>query len=270
MGIAQVVDLLACPYCADRLALSGDGRGVACGQGHRFDLARQGYLNLLAGPQPPNADTAQMIDARTRFLAAGLFDPIAVAAGVLAAGSSHILDAGAGTGRLLASLLDTHLDARGVALDVSTAAARRAAGAHPRLGAVVADVWRKIPAVDGAFDLVVSNFAPRHPAEFFRVLAPGGRLLTITPTADHLIELRSAYGLLDIPPAKADRLAETLTGRFTPEHTEAVRRRDHWTSRLIADAIAMGPNAFHTRDDRPEPAPADVTISVELCLWSRI
>lgn len=270
MGIAEVVDLLACPYDADPLTLTDDGRAVGCLRGHRFDLARQGYLNLLAGPQPANADTAAMIDARTRFLAAGLFDPIAAAAATLAGGAARVLDAGAGTGRLLATLLDTDLDPRGVALDVSTAAARRAARAHPRLAAVVADVWRTLPVADSAFDLVVSNFAPRNPAEFFRVLAPGGRLLTITPSAEHLAELRSAYGLLDIPPTKADRLAETLAGRFAAVHTQTVRRRDRWTADLVGDAIAMGPNAFHARDDRPEPAPADVTISVELRLWSRV
>ena len=267
MGIAQVVELLACPYCADRLALTDDGRAASCRQSHRFDLARQGYLNLLAGPQPPNADTPAMIDARARFLATGLFDPIAGVAGRLAAGSSRILDAGAGTGRLLASLLDGDPEARAVALDVSTAAARRAARAQPRLGAVVADVWRTIPAVDGAFDLVVSNFAPRNPAEFVRVLETGGRLLTITPGAEHLTELRRTYALLDIQPDKADRLADTLAGWFAPIRTETVHRRDRWSAETVADAIAMGPNAFHTDPARPAPAAADVTIAAELRLW---
>ena len=270
MGIAEVIDLLACPNCADGLTLTLDGRGVCCPQRHRFDLARQGYLNLLAGPQPANADTPEMIEARTRFLAAGLFDPIAAAAAALAGGAARVLDAGAGTGRLLGALLDADQDTCGVALDVSTAAARRAARAHPRLGAVVADVWRALPVKDSAVDLVVSNFAPRNPAEFFRVLAPGGRLLTITPTEEHLAELRSAYGLLDIPPAKADRLAETLAERFAPQHAETVRRGDRWSGQLVGDAIAMGPNAFHARDDRPAATAADVTICVELRLWSRI
>src|SRR5689334_18866545 len=160
--------------------MAGDGSGVHCAQGHRFDLAKQGYLNLSAGPQLANADTPAMVAARERFLGAGFFDPVTAAATRLAAptAGSRILDAGAGTGQLLAALLDAGAQddrlvpggepagSRGIAVDVSTAAARRAARAHPRLGAVVADVWRKLPVADACLDLVVSNFAPRNPPEF--------------------------------------------------------------------------------------------------------
>ena len=261
--------------------MTGEGHGVRCDQGHRYDLARQGYLNLSAGPQPANADTPAMVAARERFLASGVYDPIADAACRVAAPSdgARMLDAGAGTGRLLAALLDTagfgaagHPDTnapRGVALDVSTAAARRAARAHPRLGAVVADVWRALPIVDDCVDLVVSNFAPRNPAEFARVLHPGGHLLTITPMSDHLAELRRTYGLLQIQTDKADRLAASLADRFAPVATDRLHRRDLWSAEVVADAIAMGPNAFHQGSDLAARQSADVTVSVELRLWRR-
>lgn len=272
MGIAQVADLLSCPHCRHALRLAESERGVECGQGHRFDLARQGYLNLSAGPQPANADTAAMVAARERFLASGVFDPIAAAAlGLLedsGAMPSRILDAGAGTGRLLAALLDASADARGIALDVSTAAARRAARAHRRLGAVVADIWRRLPVADGAVEAVLSNFAPRNAAEFARVLAPAGVLLTITPAADHLAELRRTYGLMEIQADKADRLADSLSGRFRPVASKRVELRKPWSAEAVADAIAMGPNAFHDNPDRPEPTPQQVTISVELRTWA--
>jgi 23S rRNA (guanine745-N1)-methyltransferase len=281
--IAPVVDLLSCPHCSAQLTMTDDERGVRCDQGHRYDLAKQGYLNLMAGPQPANADTAAMVAARERFLGAGLFDSITAAARRLAAPSStsRILDAGAGTGRLLAALLDAGgcpdpgvpgadpIHPRGIALDVSTAAARRSARAHPRLGAVVADVWRSLPVADASIDLVISNFAPRNSAEFARVLGPAGRLLTITPTADHLAELRSTYGLLGIQTGKSDRLAAGLADRFEPVTTDHVEHRTGWSAQSVADAIAMGPNAFHQGADRPTPQSADVTVSVELRIWRR-
>jgi 23S rRNA (guanine745-N1)-methyltransferase len=272
LAIQQVVDLLACPHCRGGLLMGDDGRSVRCPQGHRFDLARQGYLNLLAGPQPVNADTAAMVAARERFLATGAFDPIAQAAlGLIdssgSAGLARILDAGAGTGHLLARLLEALPDVRGIALDVSTAASRRAARAHPRLGAVVADVWRRLPVAEDAADLVVSNFAPRNVAEFARVLSPAGGLLTITPTPDHLVELRRTYGLLEIQPGKADRLAESVSTRFRPLTADRVQRRELWSAAVVADAIAMGPSAFHDAPDRPEPRSEAVTISVDLQLW---
>lgn len=270
MTIHAVLDLLSCPHCSGPLALTDDRRGVGCTRGHRFDLARQGYLNLLAGRQPANADTAAMIGARERFLAAGPFDSIADAVVRLTAagGPERLLDAGAGTGRLLATLLDAAPGSRGIALDVSTAAARRAARAHPRLGAIVADVWRRLPIADGAIDLVLSNFAPRNPPEFTRVLRPDGSLLTITPTAEHLTELRRTYGLMEIQADKTEHLIDTLTPSFDLAAHERVQARTRWPAELVADAIAMGPNAFHTAADRPVTGAA-VTVSVDVRRWIR-
>ena len=37
--------MLACPICSE--PLNAVDNGVACPAGHRFDRARQGYLNLL-------------------------------------------------------------------------------------------------------------------------------------------------------------------------------------------------------------------------------
>ncbi|MEO8493129.1 putative RNA methyltransferase, partial [Pseudomonas sp.] len=37
--------MLACPLCS--APLNAVDNGVACPAGHRFDRARQGYLNLL-------------------------------------------------------------------------------------------------------------------------------------------------------------------------------------------------------------------------------
>ena len=52
-----------------------------------------------------------------------------------------MLDLGGGTGHHLAAVLDRAPDAVGVVLDSSAYAARRAARAHPRALAVVADSW---------------------------------------------------------------------------------------------------------------------------------
>jgi len=100
--LADVTGVMACPYCARPLVL-GDGV-VACDAGHRFDVAREGYVNLLGGsPQTGTADTPAMVAARGAFLAGGHFEPLAgsIAAGVARATSGIegcILEVGAGTG----------------------------------------------------------------------------------------------------------------------------------------------------------------------------
>ncbi len=70
-------------------------------------------------------------------------------------------DVGAGPGYYLAAVLGQLPGRAGLALDVSKFALRRAARAHPRIGAVAADAWRRLPVADGAAAVVVNVFAPR-------------------------------------------------------------------------------------------------------------
>src|SRR3954469_6426228 len=194
--LADVVDLLRCPVCGD--ALGEAGGALRCPAGHSFDIARQGYVNLVPG----RADTPEMVDARDAFLRAGHFRPLSTAlaeeAREAAAGGA-VVDIGAGTGHHLAAVLDAIPDARGIALDASAAALRRAARAHERAGAVGADAWKPLPLRDGIATIVLSVFAPRNAEEIARVLAAprgagqgaaqSGALLAVTPTTRHLHEL---------------------------------------------------------------------------------
>src|SRR3712207_6072416 len=134
MSIAELLDVLRCPRC--RHALTDEDSAVRCASGHRFDLARQGYLNLLESRPPQHADTPEMVAARERFLAGGSYRPVAEAllrgarTGLAAVRSQAVprlptlLECGAGTGYYSAALLEG-LGGRGVALDISTAAAKR-------------------------------------------------------------------------------------------------------------------------------------------------
>ena len=101
-ALAAAVTYLRCPSCAGPLSLSG-GR-LACGRGHSFDLARQGYANLTAGRTGSGtADTTAMVAARDRFLSGGHYQPLAAAVRSLAAhfdrrGPGLAIDLAGGTG----------------------------------------------------------------------------------------------------------------------------------------------------------------------------
>ncbi|MFB9235087.1 putative RNA methyltransferase [Plantactinospora siamensis] len=309
---ADVLSRLRCPVCADPLAATGSS--LRCSRGHSFDVARQGYVNLLTGRSPHTGDTAEMVSAREDFLAAGHYAPIAdlLAAaaapeltgrprparppasttghdGSSATGEGHdsssatgeghgsgrsypdlVVDAGAGTGRYLAAVLEAAPDAVGLALDVSKPALRRAARAHRRASAALADTWRGLPVADGAARLVLNVFAPRNGAEFARVLCPDGLLLVVTPAADHLGALVDRLGLLRVDPDKADRVADSLAGRFEPVRRDLHRYDLRLDRPAVRTLVGMGPSAWHTEPARlaaalerlPEPVP--VTVSVEL------
>jgi 23S rRNA (guanine745-N1)-methyltransferase len=267
--IPAVVDLLACPVCGRDLTLAAGA--VRDAAGHSFDLARQGYVTRRGGRSAPAGDDAAMVAARAAFLAAGHFDPI-VAALVDLASPGPVLDVGAGTGSHLAAVLDASPSV-GVALDASRYAARRAARAHPRAGAVVADAWAGLPVRTASVGLVLDVFSPRNGPETARVLRPGGRLVVVTPGPDHLAGLVDAVGGLTVDPAKESRLAATLSPHLSPVSRSPLG----WDLRLPrADALAalaMGPSARHVPDLAARvaalPDPVVTTASVVVSVYRR-
>ncbi len=205
MSLSRALDLLSCPRCGSAVTL-GSGT-VVCRDGHTWDVARQGYVNLLGRAEPANADTTAMLAARSRVLAAGLFDPVAAAIRAALTGRPRVLEVGSGTAYYLLRALGDDDSGVGIALDVSKAAARLAAKADPRIAAVVADVWRRLPIQDHCLDAVLCVFAPRNLAEFARVLRPDGRLVVATPNPEHLSR-----------PAIPARPAAGAAGKGRPGH----------------------------------------------------
>lgn len=243
--------LLTCPNCGGDLEPDAARTRLSCPSGHRFDAARQGYFNLLTGAGTKfQADTAQMVQARSNFLAAGHYAPLALRLADLAAGSGAddgpvVLDAGAGTGYYLREVQQATGACMAVALDISKFALRRAARELSEGFALVWDVWRPLPLADGAADVLLNVFAPRNAAEFRRVLAPGGTLLVVTPLPGHLREIRTLAGMLDIGGEKETRVARTLGAGFESGPAERLEFRMSLTRSDVENVVLMGPSAHH-------------------------
>ncbi|HEV7935052.1 MAG TPA: methyltransferase domain-containing protein [Actinomadura sp.] len=289
--LSEVVDDLVCPLCGAGLTESAGS--LRCGAGHAFDIARQGYVNLLpGGARPGTADTPEMARARADFLGAGHFGSLMRlladrvqdlvkgqeaergrtrgAVRSCADSRPRVVDAGAGTGDYLAAVLDRLPRASGIALDISKHALRRAARAHQRIGAVTWDVWRPLPIRDASMDIVLNVFAPRNGPEFRRILRPDGALVVITPTTRHLETLVGPLGLLSVGEAKTERVGETLGGDFRLAHRES-----HGTELLldhldVETLVGMGPSAHHVPPDllreRIEALPASVRVPASFTL----
>ena len=269
--------LLRCPVC--RLDLTAAGGTLACRNRHSFDLAREGYVNLLRRKPRQSAsagDSLEQLRHRAAFLDAGHFDPVTatIAEHVQQKETKlrRILDAGSGTGHHLANIAKAlSPDVVGLGLDISPGAARQATRRWPTLAFAVTDLWTEWPVHDAAVDLVISIFAPKNFPEAARVLRPEGWLAVAYPGTDHMAELRDRFGLM--------RQHET-TGR---RYTEAVNRsiglptvqRLRWQAVLddtaIRSAILMGPNAHHVATSRldGELGPMAVTFEFMVLLARR-
>jgi 23S rRNA (guanine745-N1)-methyltransferase len=277
-ALESVTSHLRCPVCTGRMRLANTQ--LTCGNGHSFDVARQGYVTLTAGrAHPGTADTAGMIAARERFLGRGHYRPLAealrsLAAGREPAGPGLVADLAGGTGYHLAAVLDGLPHRHGLCVDLSTAALRRAARAHPRGAAVGADVWRRLPLATGSAVLILSVFGPRNAAEIDRILAPGGALIIASPGAGHLRELREPLGLIGVDQHKARRLAGAFGGYANPV-TQTLAYRMDLDHAGVTALVAMGPSAHHIGADvladrvRALPSPVAVTVDLNISAYQR-
>jgi 23S rRNA (guanine745-N1)-methyltransferase len=249
-----------CPVC--RRPLADAVAGLACEAGHRFDRAREGYVNLLpARPgRRPAGDDADAVRARRALLDRGHYAPVveAVAAAVAATGPRDLLDAGCGEGTYLAAAAAA-AGARGWGIDVSKAAVRLAARRFPEHRWAVASSL-ELPFGDGELGTVVSVFAPRAFAEFRRVLRPGGAIVLASPGPDHLAGVRALLGR----DARSDAPRRHVAGDGVPPPSARVRVT--YTLALtgaddVRDLVAMTP--WHTfAAGRELPERLDTTVDV--------
>ena len=183
---------LICPICAEKLNLRD--RQYVCARNHSFDVARQGYVNLLTVQQKHSlnpGDTREQVLSRREFLEAGFYGPIANALIETAQElgiSGQILDVGCGEGYYSSRLADA-LEAPLTGLDISKEAVRCAAAKYKGKQWLCATAAH-IPVEDGSVDLMTSLFALTMPEEFARVLKQGGYYFQVLAAEDHLLGLK--------------------------------------------------------------------------------
>lgn len=184
---------LICPICNQQLNIRD--RQYVCPQNHSFDIARQGYVNLLTVQQKHSlnpGDTRQQVLSRREFLEAGFYGPIADALINAAKDlgiTGQILDVGCGEGYYSARLADA-LEASLTGLDISKEAVRWAAAKYKGKQWLCATAAH-IPVEAESVDLLTSLFALTLPEEFSRVLKPGGYYFQVLAAEDHLLGLKS-------------------------------------------------------------------------------
>ena len=316
--------MLTCPICAEPLTLTS--ATCSCPRGHSFDVAREGYVNLLLGGiRGAAGDTKEMLRARRTFLERGFYAPLsaqvnAMAMSSLASGARNltpspssraergaihrgeatagergiadasvgtqpvapampiVLDAGCGEGYYVGRLreaLDARFGAGGwpyVGMDIAKEAARLAAKRYPDIRFAVADVKRRIPVADESVALLLNIFAPRHPAELARVVAPGGTLLIAIPGPRHLTELRERYGLLGIEPEKERHILAQLAPAFALAESAPLEYAMDLSGDDVRQLLRMTPNARHRERQGWQGAicePARVTASFAVLAFRR-
>lgn len=197
----KVIYMYVCPICKKRLKRLDNV--WHCQNGHSFDVARKGYVNLLTtkGRNPKNAgDNAEMVKARTEFLDRNYYLPLAQKTAEVMAQllegvkAPNIIDSGCGEGFYTVNYARAIESAHFYGIDISKAAVAHCmtrvhtAGVENCDFAVASSF--ELPFIDGFADLVVCTFAPVSNDEYARVLKAGGKLVVVSPSPRHLFELK--------------------------------------------------------------------------------
>ena len=187
----------SCPLCDKSLQLADDQRSLRCDNNHQFDRAKQGYFNLLPVQRKKSkepGDSKGMISARSDFLAADYYQPLAHKIAQLIEHKQSdqqftMLDIGCGEGYYSRQIKQLIPDIIQYGIDIAKPAIIKAAKADKNGHYAVASS-DKLPLADDSLDLIMKVYAPANDQELQRVLKSDGTLLTVTPAARHLWQLR--------------------------------------------------------------------------------
>ena len=234
--------VFVCPHCG--LSFDMSSSGVHCANGHTFDRAREGYLNLLVGGRLSttaiSGDTPESLAARRRFLSTGSYRPIVDAlVNVIGEVDGAVLDIGCGEGYYLSHIRAPHR----FGLDIAKRGVQMASKSYPDAEFVVGTAYR-LPVLNDSCAAVFSVFAPHSIKEFQRVLSPCGQWVTITPAAHHLHQMR---------PKRDENILERERRRDEPpEHATQAQRVQfdlELTEESAHDLFSMTPLVWQTAAD---------------------
>lgn len=193
--------VMICPVC--KSLLSGFEHVFRCKDGHSFDVAKEGYLNLLLAQQKNSkspGDSKDMVQSRSKFLNASYYKPLSDAINrmvevVLSQNNmdkANVLDAGCGVG-YYTDALSRHnkvpMNTSFYGIDVSKEAIRMAAKRHSQALFAVASIF-DMPVKTDSIDVLMNIFSPLSEEEYSRVMKDNGTLIVVSPGANHLFELK--------------------------------------------------------------------------------
>lgn len=190
-----------CPLCHQSLQL--DGQIWLCVNNHRFDRAKEGYVNLMPVQHKKSknpGDNQMMMQARRQFLESGHYQPLRDAIAIIINkqfpkrnDTLSLLDIGCGEGYYtgyIAEALNQNRQFAIYGLDISKVAVRFAAKRYPAVHFCVASSYR-LPFDDNSINAILRIYAPCQASELNRVIChEEGIMITVTPAPRHLFQLK--------------------------------------------------------------------------------
>lgn len=174
--------MLICPKC--KCTLSQNGRVLQCESKHSYDIAKEGYVNLLLSSKNGDnrGDSKESARARHALLAKGYYKCLRDE--VMKRCQGTVLDICCGEGYY------DEYNGELFGFDISKEMVRLASKSRKEHTYFVANL-SNIPIKDKSIDTAIHLFAPFNDSEFSRVLKDDGVLFSVIPGENHLIEMKN-------------------------------------------------------------------------------
>lgn len=262
--------LFRCPYCEHKFSIQ-DEKTLVCPNGHSFDLAKQGYVNLLTHPVQSMYDQ-KLFEARKQVLDAMLYadvyDVILEQMKDLPEVMT-VLDTGCGEGTHLFKLKEQckqEMIATGI--DLSKEGILTAAKNYTDLLWVVGDL-AKSPYRSAQFDVILNILSPANYEEFKRLLKPNGKVIKVVPQSGYLQELRKQfYATSEKEAYSNNQTVERFKESFPHVDIFHITTTKKISTELVPLLAHMTPMGWHQEKKIENLQLDEITIDVDVLIGS--
>lgn len=262
--------MLVCPLCGKELFL--EGKSYKCSNNHCFDMARQGYVNLLPVQNKHSlhpGDTKEMLEARRRFLESGKYLPLCNALKETAkkyccAEEPVIVDVGCGEGYYTRALADSFENSKTLGIDIAKDGVRMACSRGKDITWAVATASH-LPVAGGSADIVTAVFSLFMDGEYSRILKKGGIAIEINAATEHLMEMKEIIYDDVFPQNK--RPSSHGEGLFKRLSSEKYSFRFHVDGSELKDLLYMTPHLNRIKEENKNKLLAMEGLDLTAAFW---
>lgn len=260
--LQQNEHIFACPICSDNIKINDAGK-MFCVNNHSFDIAKQGYVNLMTKPVA-SMYSKELFESRQQIITSGLYDEVQREIALLLRGQQQIiLDTGCGEGSHLVRICEQLSSSVGVGIDLSKEGIIAAAKHYANKIWCVGDLANS-PFQPGSFTTILNFLSPANYDEFKRLLVQGGKVIKVVPQSNYLQQLRlQAFANSDKETYSNAQTVQRFKESFSKVDIIRVTYTKPIEKNLVPKLLEMTPMGWHIKSHDSIHI-TDITIDVDI------
>lgn len=264
---------LICPVCSKRLTVAG--KSLICTKHHSFDIAKQGYVNLLPVQNKKSlhpGDTKEMLVARREFLNSGIYLPICnsvtekVKKLTQKADAPQVVDIGCGEGYYTTAIKNAIGNCNCIGIDISKDAVKMACSRDKSIAWVVATAGC-LPVDDNSTNLITAMFSLISKDEYSRILKKGGYIVEVIAGNNHLIELKH---IIYNEVFKQDKKPADIGNGFKEISREEQQFTFTLDNQQLKNLLMMTPHLWRIKKENREKLEQTQSLKLTAHYWIRV